>query len=100
MKKWPQLNVKTPFQWKLITFYHISFQILPETMESFLNEHCMASTGNVTNENFKISLKFDFLIPPHDQELFKVFYFYSRLSWLSAARGCDMSFSRVGPIKV
>ena len=39
-------------------------------MEKFLNEHCMTSEGNVTNENFKIKFKFDFLVPPYDQDLF------------------------------
>ncbi len=48
-------------------------QILPETMEKFLNEHCLVSEGNVTNENFKITLNFDFLVPPYEQEQFKVF---------------------------
>jgi hypothetical protein len=47
-------------------------QILPETMEQFLNEHCLVSEGNVTNDNFKITLNFDFLVPPYEQEQFKV----------------------------
>lgn len=38
-------------------------RILPETFESFLDEHCLTSEGNVTNENFRITAKFDFLVP-------------------------------------
>ena len=30
----------------------------------------MTSEGNVTNENFKIKFKCDFLVPPYDQDLF------------------------------
>ena len=47
-------------------------QILPETLEQFLDEFCLSAEGNVTNENFKISLKFDFLVPPYDQDELKV----------------------------
>jgi hypothetical protein len=57
----------------VLKYFLISFQILPETIESFLNEHCMTSSGNVTNANFEISLKFDFLEPPQDQVIFKVY---------------------------
>jgi ankyrin repeat protein len=38
-------------------------RILPEVMEDFLNDYCLTSEGNVTNENFKITAKFDFLVP-------------------------------------
>ena len=42
--------------------------ILPATMETFLNEHCVKSEGNPTNEDFKVSLHYDFLAPPRDGE--------------------------------
>jgi hypothetical protein len=45
---------------------------LPETLEKFLDEHCLLAEGNVTNEKFKISLKFDFLVPPYEHDQFKV----------------------------
>ena len=47
-------------------------QILPETLEKFLDEHCLVAEGNVTNEKFKITLKFDFLVPPYEHDQFKV----------------------------
>jgi len=37
--------------------------ILPDTMEDFLNVHCLKSEGNPTNENFRITYKYDFLAP-------------------------------------
>ena len=42
--------------------------ILPATMERFLNQHCLKSEGNPTNEDFKISFHYDFLAPPRDSE--------------------------------
>ena len=42
--------------------------ILPETMESFLDEFCLKSEGNVTNNNFKITARFDFIAPPNPDE--------------------------------
>jgi hypothetical protein len=44
-------------------------QILPETLERFLDDFCLQSEGNVTNDKFKITLKFDFLVPPYDQKV-------------------------------
>ena len=41
--------------------------ILPGTMEQFLNNHCIKSEGNPTNEDFKISFHYDFLAPPRDE---------------------------------
>ena len=41
--------------------------ILPATMENFLNQHCIKSQGNPTNEDFKISFHYDFLAPPRDE---------------------------------
>ena len=41
--------------------------ILPSTMESYLNQHCIKSQGNPTNEDFKISFHYDFLAPPRDE---------------------------------
>ena len=41
--------------------------ILPETMENHLNS-CLASKGNVTNDNFEITARFDFLSPPTDPD--------------------------------
>merc|ERR1719300_803614 len=41
--------------------------ILPSTMENYLNNHCIKSEGNPTNEDFKISLHYDFLAPPRDE---------------------------------
>ena len=38
--------------------------ILPETMEAHLNSFCLTSKGNVTNDNFEITARFDFLAPP------------------------------------
>ena len=42
--------------------------ILPSTMENYLNNHCIKSEGNPTNENFKITFKYDFLAPPRDDQ--------------------------------
>ena len=44
------------------------YNILPSTMESFLNDHCIKSEGNPTNEDFKVSLHYDFLAPPRENE--------------------------------
>ena len=41
--------------------------ILPSTMENYLNQHCIKSQGNPTNEDFKISFHYDFLAPPRDE---------------------------------
>merc|ERR1719300_1300396 len=41
--------------------------ILPSIMENYLNNHCIKSEGNPTNEDFKISLNYDFLAPPRDE---------------------------------
>ena len=38
-------------------------RILPETMEDFLNNVCMVPEGDPTNDKFKITTKFDFLVP-------------------------------------
>ena len=38
-------------------------RILPETMEDFLNNVCMETQGDPTNDKFKITTKFDFLVP-------------------------------------
>ena len=38
-------------------------RILPETMEDFLNDVCLCPEGDVTNSDFKITAKFDFLVP-------------------------------------
>eukprot|EP00092_Neocalanus_flemingeri_P003648 GFUD01003915.1.p1 GENE.GFUD01003915.1~~GFUD01003915.1.p1 ORF type:complete len:987 (+),score=184.76 GFUD01003915.1:133-3093(+) len=42
--------------------------ILPETMEDFLNVHCLKSEGNPTNENFRITYKYDFLAPEKESK--------------------------------
>ena len=49
--------------------------ILPATMETFLNDHCIKSEGNPTNEDFKVSLHYDFLAPPREGEGDVVFGF-------------------------
>ena len=41
--------------------------ILPDTMEDFLNIHCLKSEGNPTNENFRITYKYDFLAPEKEK---------------------------------
>ena len=38
-------------------------RILPETMKDFLNNSCMETQGDPTNDKFKITTKFDFLVP-------------------------------------
>ena len=38
-------------------------RILPETMEDFLNNVCMVPQGDTSNDKFKITTKFDFLVP-------------------------------------
>ena len=38
-------------------------------MESFLDEFCLKSEGNVTNNNFKITARFDFIAPPKPDEI-------------------------------
>eukprot|EP00090_Calanus_glacialis_P040395 TRINITY_DN7041_c0_g1_i5.p1 TRINITY_DN7041_c0_g1~~TRINITY_DN7041_c0_g1_i5.p1 ORF type:complete len:976 (-),score=208.34 TRINITY_DN7041_c0_g1_i5:92-3019(-) len=42
--------------------------ILPDTMESFLDNHCLKSEGNPTNEDFKITFHYDFLAPPREND--------------------------------
>ena len=61
-------RTKRLYNFAFITVLHSVFQvpishILPETMESFLDEFCLNSEGNVTNNNFKITARFDFLAP-------------------------------------
>ena len=43
--------------------------ILPETMESFLDGFCLKSEGNVTNNNFKITARFEFICPPSQDDI-------------------------------
>ena len=38
-------------------------KILPEVMEEFLDTRCLIPEGDVTNTDFKITAKFDFLVP-------------------------------------
>ena len=38
-------------------------RILPETMKDFLDNACMETQGDPTNDKFKITTKFDFLVP-------------------------------------
>lgn len=40
--------------------------ILPETMEAFLDEFCLTSHGDLTNKDFKVTVRYDFLAPPLD----------------------------------
>jgi len=42
--------------------------ILPDTMESFLDNHCLKSEGNPTNEDFKITFHYEFLAPPREND--------------------------------
>merc|ERR550534_2665903 len=37
-------------------------------MESFLDNHCLKSEGNPTNEDFKITFHYDFLAPPREND--------------------------------
>lgn len=37
-------------------------------MEAFLDEFCLKSDGNVTNNNFKITARFDFIAPPNQED--------------------------------
>ena len=38
-------------------------KIRPETMESFLSEFCMTSSGDVVHEDFSLTFRYDFLAP-------------------------------------
>ena len=38
-------------------------------MEAFLDEFCLKSEGNVTNNNFKITARFDFIAPPNPDDI-------------------------------
>ena len=40
--------------------------ILPETMEAFLNEFCMETQGDPTNKDFCVRARYDFLAPPRE----------------------------------
>lgn len=40
--------------------------ILPETMESFLDEFCLTSEGDVTNKDYRMTARYDFLAPPRE----------------------------------
>merc|ERR1712123_318310 len=41
-------------------------KIRPETMENFLSEFCLTSSGDVMHENFSVTFKYDFLAPNVD----------------------------------
>lgn len=41
-------------------------KIRPETMEGFLSEYCLTSSGDVVHENFSLTFKYDFLAPHVD----------------------------------
>jgi len=41
-------------------------KIRPETMENFLSEFCLTSSGDVMHENFSMTFKYDFLAPNVD----------------------------------
>jgi len=41
-------------------------KIRPETMENFLSEFCLTSSGDVVHENFSMTFKYDFLAPNVD----------------------------------
>ena len=44
-------------------------KIMPETMENFLNEHCLTSNGHpVTSEDLEITFDYSFLAPPVSDE--------------------------------
>ena len=62
--------------WTSIQLRHVYFifqvpisHILPETMESFLDGFCLKSEGNVTNNNFKITARFEFICPPSQADI-------------------------------
>eukprot|EP00096_Caligus_rogercresseyi_P013882 TRINITY_DN6471_c0_g1_i1.p1 TRINITY_DN6471_c0_g1~~TRINITY_DN6471_c0_g1_i1.p1 ORF type:complete len:967 (-),score=257.24 TRINITY_DN6471_c0_g1_i1:290-3190(-) len=38
-------------------------RILPETLEDFFNDFCLESEGNVANEDFRITFRYEFLAP-------------------------------------
>ena len=38
-------------------------KIRPQTMENFLNDHCLVHEGDTMHENFELSFKYDFLAP-------------------------------------
>ena len=38
-------------------------KIRPDTMEQFLSEHCLTSTGDVNHDKFSLTFKYDFLAP-------------------------------------
>ena len=38
-------------------------------MEAFLDEFCLNSVGNVTNNHFNITARFDFLAPPKPENM-------------------------------
>ena len=38
-------------------------KIRPDTMESFLSEHCLTSTGDINHDKFSLTFKYDFLAP-------------------------------------
>lgn len=41
-------------------------KIQPDTLESFLNEYCIKSNGDVNHENFEIIFNYSFLAPPKE----------------------------------
>eukprot|EP00090_Calanus_glacialis_P040329 TRINITY_DN7028_c0_g1_i6.p1 TRINITY_DN7028_c0_g1~~TRINITY_DN7028_c0_g1_i6.p1 ORF type:complete len:1012 (-),score=240.18 TRINITY_DN7028_c0_g1_i6:85-3120(-) len=41
-------------------------KIRPDTMENFLSEFCLTSSGDVVHENFSMTFKYDFLAPNVD----------------------------------
>ena len=45
--------------------------ILPETMEAFLDEFCLTSEGDLTNKDFKVTVRYDFLAPTRDLDDFE-----------------------------
>ncbi len=46
--------------------------ILPSTMEDFLTGYCLRARGDPTNKDFRVTVKYDFLAPPRDDEAIAV----------------------------
>ena len=38
-------------------------KINPETMEGFLSEFCLSSSGDINHDKFSLTFKYDFLAP-------------------------------------
>ena len=63
-------------------------KIRPETMEDFLSEFCLTSSGDVVHENFAITFKYDRV---NSKGTIKTKYHSGTISWHQVRTACRRS---------